>query len=65
MAKSNWISVSPASGQNDGSFDVVAAKNVGSDRSDIITVDGRRISKTINVSQKSGILQIKSIQLTG
>lgn len=64
MVKPNWISVSPASGQNDGSFDVVAAKNVRSDRSGIITVDGG-ISKTINVSQKSGILQIKSIQLTG
>lgn len=64
MAKPSWISVSPASGTNNGSFDVVAAKNVGSDRSGIITVGGG-VSKTINVSQKSGILQIKSIQLTG
>lgn len=26
MAKPSWISVSPASGTNNGSFDVVAAK---------------------------------------
>lgn len=42
MAKPSWISVSPASGTNNGSFDVVAAKNVGSDRSGIITVGGGR-----------------------
>ena len=65
MAKPSWISVSPASGTNNGSFDVVAAKNVGNDRSDIITVGGGGVSKTIKVSQKSGIFQIKSIQLTG
>lgn len=65
MAKPSWISVSPASGTNNGSFDVVAAKNVRSDRSGIITVGGGGVSKTINISQKSGILQIKSIQLTG
>lgn len=65
MAKPSWISVSPASGTNNGSFDVVAAKNVGSNRSGIITVDGERVSKTINVEQNSGIFQIKSILLTG
>ena len=65
MAKPSWISVSPASGTNNGSFDVVATKNVGRDRSGIITVGEGGVSKTINVSQKSGILQIKSIQLTG
>lgn len=27
MAKPSWISVSPVSGTNNGSFDVVAAKN--------------------------------------
>lgn len=40
MAKPDWITITPASGSNNGSFDVTAAKNVGSDRSDIITVDG-------------------------
>lgn len=67
MAKPSWISVSPASGTNNGSFDVVVAKNVGSDRSDIITVGerGGSVSKTINVSQKSGIFLIRTIRLTG
>lgn len=40
MAKPDWITITPASGSNNGSFDVTAAENVGSDRSDIITVDG-------------------------
>ena len=66
MAKPNWITVTPASGSNNGSFDVVAAENVGGDRSGIITVGGGgMVSKTINVEQNSGIFQIKSILLTG
>lgn len=40
MAKPNWITVTPASGSDNGSFDVVAAANTGSDRSGIITVAG-------------------------
>lgn len=40
MAKPSWISVSPASGSNNGSFDVVAAKNTGAVRNGIITVTG-------------------------
>lgn len=40
MAKPSWISVSPASGINNGSFDVVAAKNTGAARNGIITVAG-------------------------
>ena len=41
MAKPSWISVSPASGTNNGSFDVVAAKNTGAARNGIITVAGK------------------------
>lgn len=41
MAKPSWISVSPASGTNNGSFDVVA-KNTGAARNGIITVAGGR-----------------------
>lgn len=40
MAKPSWISVTPASGSNNGSFDVVAAKNTGDARNGIITVTG-------------------------
>ena len=40
MAKPSWISVSPASGTNNDSFDVVAAKNTGAARNGIITVAG-------------------------
>lgn len=42
MAKPSWISVSHASGINDGNFDVVAAKNTGAARNGIITVAGGR-----------------------
>lgn len=65
MAKPNWITITPASGSDNGSFDVETSKNEGYDRNGVITVEGGGITKTINVSQKSGILQIKSIQLTG
>ena len=40
MAKPDWITVSPASGSNNGSFDVIAAKNTGMPRNGIITVAG-------------------------
>lgn len=40
MAKPNWITVTPANGSNNGSFDVVAAKNTGAARNGIITVAG-------------------------
>lgn len=40
MAKPSWISVSPASGTNNGSFDVTAAANTGLARNGIITVAG-------------------------
>ena len=40
MAKPDWITISPASGSNNGSFDVVAAKNTGVARNGIITVAG-------------------------
>ena len=51
MAKPNWITVIPASDSNNGSFDVVAAKNTGDVRNGIITVAGGGISKTLDVNQ--------------
>lgn len=65
MAKPDWITITPASGSDNGSFNVKTSKNGSYDRNGVITVEGGGITKTINVSQKSGILQIKSIQLTG
>lgn len=41
MTKPDWITITPASGSNNGSFDVVAAKNTGAARNSIITVAGR------------------------
>lgn len=51
MAKPDWITVSPASGSNNGSFDVIAAKNTGVARNGIITVAGE-VSKTCDIVQK-------------
>lgn len=65
MAKPNWVSISPASGNNDGSFDVVAAKNTGAARNGIITVAGGEVSKTVTIDQKIGAFKVKSIRLTG
>lgn len=64
MAKPDWITVSPASGSNNGSFDVIAAKNTGVARNGIITVAGG-VSKTCDIVQKSGkaIFAISNISI--
>lgn len=41
MAKPDWITITPASGSSNGSFDVTAAANTGLARNGIITVAGR------------------------
>lgn len=40
MAKPDWITITPASGSNNGNFDVTAAANTGLARNGIITVAG-------------------------
>lgn len=49
--KKDFVEVTPASGSNNGSFDVVCDENTGDARSTIITVGGGGVSKTVNVSQ--------------
>ena len=65
MAKPDWIIITPASGSNNGSFDVTAAKNTGAVRNGIITVSGEGVSKTCNIVQKSGkaIFAISNIRI--
>lgn len=48
--KKDFVEVTPASGSNNGSFDVTCDENTGDARSTIITVEGG-ISRTINISQ--------------
>lgn len=65
MAKPDWITITPASGSNNGSFDVTAAANTGLARNDIITVAGGGVSKTCDIVQKSGkaIFAISNISI--
>ena len=66
MAKPDWITVTPASGSNNGSFDVIAAANTEAARNGIITVaGGGRVSKTCDIVQKSGkaIFAISNISI--
>lgn len=42
MAKPDWITVTPASGLNNGSFDVICAANTEAARNGIITVAKER-----------------------
>lgn len=65
MAKPDWITITPASGSNNGSFDVTAAANTGLARNGIITVAGKRMSKTCDIVQKSGkaIFAISNISI--
>ena len=66
MAKPDWITITPASGSNNGSFDVTAAANTGLARNGIITVaGGGEVSKTCDIVQKSGkaIFAISNISI--
>ena len=65
MAKPDWITITPTSGSNNGSFDVTAAANTGLARKGIITVAGG-VSKTCDIVQKSGkaIFAISNISIT-
>lgn len=66
MAKPSWISVSPASGTNNGSFDVTANDNyINPAREGVVTVAGGGINKTIDVSQKSNRLILQSVRQAG
>lgn len=66
MAKPDWITITPASGSNNGSFDVTAAINTELARNGIITVAGGGVSKTCDIVQKSGkaIFAISNISIT-
>lgn len=65
MAKPDWITITPASGSNNGSFDVIAAANTEAARNGIITVAGGGVSKTCDIVQKSGkaIFAISNIRI--
>lgn len=65
MAKPDWITITPASGSNNGSFDVTAAANTELARNGIITVAGGGVSKTCNIVQKNGkaIFAISNISI--
>lgn len=66
MAKPNWVSISPTSGNNNGSFDVTAQGNgINPVRKGIITVAGGGINKTIDVDQRSNRLILQSVRQEG
>lgn len=66
MTKPNWVSISPTSGNNDGSFDVTAQGNgINPARKGIITVAGGGINKTIDVNQRSNRLILQSVRQAG
>lgn len=66
MAKPNWVSISPTSGNNDGSFDVTAQDNyINPAREGIITVAGGGINKTIDVNQRSNRLILQRVRQAG
>lgn len=49
--KKDFVEVTPASGSNNGSFDVTCDENTGDTRSTVITAKGGDISRTINIFQ--------------
>lgn len=65
MAKPDWIKINPTAGSNNGSFNVVVDENAGASRNGIVTVTGEGLSKTVDVTQKSGkaIFAISNISI--
>lgn len=59
----NFVEVANDSGTNNGSFDVVCKQNSGDERSTILTVSGRGVNKTINITQKAS--NLGSIEIAG
>lgn len=59
----DFVEVANDSGTNNGSFDVVCEQNSGNERSTILTVSGREVNKTINITQKASSLE--SIEIAG
>ena len=49
--KKDFVEITPISGSNNGSFNVVCEVNKNTARSTVISVEGGGISKTINVNQ--------------
>ena len=59
----DFVTVSNASGNNNGSFDVTCEQNSRNKRSTILTVSGGGINKTIDITQKAANLE--SIKIAG
>lgn len=59
----DFVTVPNASGNNNGSFDVVCEQNSRNERSTILTVSGGGINKTINITQKAS--NLGSIEIAG
>lgn len=59
----DFVTVSNASGNNNGSFDVTCKQNSKNERSTILTVSGGGVNKTINITQKAS--NLGSIEIAG
>lgn len=59
----DFVTVPNASGNNNGSFDVTCEQNSENERSTILTVSGRGINKTIDITQKAS--NLGSIEIAG
>lgn len=62
--KKDFVEITPASGSNNGSFDVTCDENTGNTRSTVITVKGGgSISRTINIFQSVRLYPIIDLGL--
>ena len=59
----DFVEVANDSGTNNDSFDVVCGQNNGNERSTILTVSGRGVNKTIDITQKAS--KFESINIAG
>lgn len=59
----DFVEIAKDSGTNNGSFDVVCGQNKGDERSTILTVSGKGVNKTIDITQRAS--SPESIEIVG
>lgn len=55
MATKDFITYSPNTGNKNQTISVTASKNTGKNRSTVLNISAKGITKSININQKKGI----------
>jgi hypothetical protein len=65
MATKDFVDFTPSTGSGNSSIDVTASKNVGDARETFLTISGNGVTKKINISQETGVINIIIVGVNG